>query len=409
MGQLMTSFRPVEDKAWNYVRPLPKVEPYIYMAPRAPNTFECVVLDGLPSKVVSNCNDPPNSFNTSDLFSPHPTISNAWKYLGRLDDRVTLVNGEKVLPIPYEHQIREHEFVREACVFGVGKALPGLIIVPSEKALGMSKKELHDSLWPVVQKANARVETFSQISPEMIEILEVGAEYPCTDKGTMIRAAFYRKFEDLINSIYHRFETPSAGGSEGGLVLDLEQLKQYLFNLFGNKLGFKGLNDSSDFFESGMDSLQAITARGIMMRELDLGSKNLGQNVVFEYPNFPALAEHLYSVRTGEESNQTDEIEVMRQLIQKYSTFSRHIPGPDMPEGEVVVRLALLYQTLLPNRTFRSLLGLLALLVPMCWLSWLPRKMSRAFTASCGHHHKKQLESECFQPSQRRKSTSREI
>jgi hypothetical protein len=44
----------------------------------------------------------------------------------------------------------------------------------------------------------------------------------------------------------------------------------------------------------------------------------------------------------------------MRRLIQKYSTFSRHVPGPDIPEGEVVVRLALLYQTLLFNMTFRS-------------------------------------------------------
>lgn len=337
MGQLMTSFRPAEDKAWNYVRPLPKIEPYIYMAPRAPNTFECVVLDGLPSKVVSNCDDPPRSFNTSDLFSPHPTVRNAWKYLGRLDDRVTLVNGEKVLPIPYEHQIREHELVREVCVFGVGRALPGLIIVPSEKALGMSKKELHDSLWPVVAAANTRVESFSHISLEMIEILDVGAEYPCTDKGTMIRAAFYKKFEELINSIYLRFEAPAAGKSEGGLTLDRVQLISYLFNIFENKLGFEGLNESPDFFEAGVDSLQAITARGIMIRELNLGSKTLGQNVVFEYPNVPALAEHLYSLRTGEQSNQTDEVEVMRQLIQKYSTFSRHVPGPDIPDAEVVV------------------------------------------------------------------------
>ena len=333
----MTSFRPAGDKAWNYVRPLPKVEPYILMAPRAPNTFECVVLDGLPSKVVSNCDDPPRSFNTSDLFSPHPTIRNAWKYLGRLDDRVTLVNGEKVLPIPYEHQIREHELVREACVFGVGRALPGLIIVPSEKAHGMSKKHLLDILWPVVAGANARVESFSHISPEMIGILDVDAEYPCTDKGTMIRAAFYKKFEDLINSIYIRFEAPAAGRSEGGLILDHDQLKSYLFDIFRGKLGFEGLNESSDFFEAGVDSLQAITARGIMMRELNLGSKILGQNVVFEYPNVPALALHLYSLRTGEESCQTDEIEVMRQLIQKYSKFSCHVAGPDVPDGEVVV------------------------------------------------------------------------
>src|SRR4051812_943985 len=120
MGQLMTSFRSKDDLAWNYVRPLPACLPYIHMAPRGADTFECVVLDGLPSKVTSNCDNPLNSFATSDLFTNHPTIPNAWKYLGRLDDRVTLVNGEKVLPITYEHQIRENEYVREACVFGVG-------------------------------------------------------------------------------------------------------------------------------------------------------------------------------------------------------------------------------------------------------------------------------------------------
>ena len=335
----MTSFRPREDKAWNYVRPLPATDPFIYMAPRAPNSFECVVLDGLPSKVVSNCNDPPNSFNTSDLFSPHPTIPNAWKYLGRLDDRITLVNGEKVLPIPYEHQIRENQLVREACVFGVGRALPGLIIVPSEKAIGMSKVELLESLWPLVQAANARVESFSHISLEMIEFLEVGAEYPSTDKGTMIRAAFYRKFEALIDSIYLRFETPAVSDADGGLSLDRDELKTYLSSVFGKKLGFPDISTSTDFFEAGVDSLQAITARGIMARELNVGRSTLGQNVVFEYPNISVLAEHLYSLRTGEKTDQKGEIELMDELIQKYSTFSRHIPGESKVDGEVVVSL----------------------------------------------------------------------
>ncbi|CZR53066.1 related to nonribosomal peptide synthetase MxcG (component of the myxochelin iron transport regulon) [Phialocephala subalpina] len=337
IGQLMTSFRPAEDKAWNYVRPLPSTSPYMLMEPRAPNTFECVVLDGLPSKVVSNSDDPPNSFKTSDLFTPHPTIPNAWKYLGRLDDRVTLVNGEKVLPIPYEHQIRENELVREACVFGVGRAFPGLIIVPSERTVGLSKAELLNLLWPVVQAANARVEGFSQISREMIEILDVNVEYPATDKGTMIRAAFYRKFEKLVDSIYLRFETPPEDNNANRLQLDLPELRLYLHNLFTDNLGFEQLNDTTDFFEAGVDSLQALAARGIMIRELDLGSDTLGQNVVFEYPNILALAEHLYSVRIGVEVAQADEIEIMRELVQKYSTFKRHVPGSSIADGEVII------------------------------------------------------------------------
>lgn len=306
----MTSFRPREDTAWNYVRPLPSCIPYIQMVQQSANTFECVVLDGLPSKVTSNSQNPPNSFKTSDLFTPHPSIPNAWKYLGRLDDRVTLVNGEKVLPITYEHQIREHELVREACVFGVGRAFPGLIIVPSEKATSIGEKALLEKLWPVVVAANSRVEKFSQISKEMVHILNAGVDYPCTDKGTMIRPAFYKKFEDLIDSMYQSFETPldSLGGT---LQLNREQLEDFLLGVFAERVGILHLKRDTDFFEAGVDSLQAIAVRGIILRELDLASGIPSQNVVFEFPNVRDLAEHLDSLRKGEVSEQKDEIKIM--------------------------------------------------------------------------------------------------
>ena len=53
------------------------------------NVCECAVLDGHRAKSISNSNEPPHSFHTSDLFVPHPTIENAWKFIGRADDRVT--------------------------------------------------------------------------------------------------------------------------------------------------------------------------------------------------------------------------------------------------------------------------------------------------------------------------------
>lgn len=336
MGQLMTSFRPREDTAWNYVRPLPSCVPYIQMVPRAENAFECVVLDGLPSKVTSNSQDPPNSFKTSDLFTPHPTIQNAWKYLGRLDDRVTLVNGEKVLPITYEHQIREHELVREACVFGVGRAFPGLIVVPSEKAIGLNKESLLEKLLPVVNAANLRVEGFSQISKEMVEILDFGVEYPCTDKGTIIRPAFYKKFEGLIDSLYQCFENPLEV-SNGALQLDRDGLEKFLSVVFRERIGIQHLEKDTDFFEAGIDSLQAIAVRGIILRELDLASKVPSQNVVFEFPSVQALTGHLDALRRGETSEQKDEIKIMEELIAKYSHFDRHIPGSRAVDEETIV------------------------------------------------------------------------
>ncbi|KAI1142954.1 L-aminoadipate-semialdehyde dehydrogenase [Hypoxylon sp. FL0543] len=337
MGQLMTSFRDKEDKVWNYLRPFPKVAPYLRFEPIGEGLYELVVLDGLPTKVCSNSDDPPNSFHTRDTFEPHPTMPNAWAYRGRLDDRVTLINGEKVLPIPFEHRLRQHELVEEALIFGVGKAFPGLLIFPSEKARGMSKEDLLNTLEPLIAVSNEAAEKFGQISMEMVEILPVGTKYPQTDKGTIIRAAAYRAFEEVIESVYQRFETHDDARDGARRVLDVPGLVAYLLDMFTHTIGLKGLTEDADFFECGTDSLQAVSARAKIMREIDIGDAVLSSNVVFEHPSVRKLASYLYSLRTGQQLTQTDEITLMSESIAKYSKFPQFIPGNQRPDGEVVL------------------------------------------------------------------------
>ena len=100
----MTSFRPKDDKAWNYVRENDKLKPYLQWIPQGPNLFECTVKDGWPSKVASN--RPDGSYHTKDVFEPHPTIPGAWKYIARLDDTIALENGEKFNPVMMEGTVR---------------------------------------------------------------------------------------------------------------------------------------------------------------------------------------------------------------------------------------------------------------------------------------------------------------
>ncbi|CZR68624.1 uncharacterized protein PAC_18523 [Phialocephala subalpina] len=200
------------------------------------------------------------------------------------------------------------------------------MIVPSEGAAGMAKHELLHELWPVVQAANRRVKGFSQISLEMIEILDIGTEYPSTDKGILIRAAFYKKFEIVINE-----------------ALGLEALEVYLLDVYKNKFGINNLDAETDFFQAGVDSLQAITARGHFLLELDLGAGKLGQSAVFEFPNIQSLAVHLFSLRIGENISHMSELDVIEELIHKYSSFARHIPGPHIPDGEVVDNVKAIY------------------------------------------------------------------
>lgn len=347
MGQLMLSSRDKNDKTWNYLRPFPKAKPFLHFAPLGEGHFECVVLDGLPTKVISNSDDPPNSYYTRDCFTPHPTIPDAWKFTGRLDDRLTLINGEKVLPVPMENRIRQDELVQECLVFGIGRSFPGLLVVSSASVAGLPKEELLDRLMPSIDAANNSAEKFSQISREMIEVLPFDTEYPRTDKGTMIRAATYRQFDELIDAVYTRFETPeiSAGadGEDDRLRLDQAGLEDYVAELLRDRLQMKDLDRDTDFFSAGMDSLQAIMARAHMMRQLYLGGQILGNNVAFEHPSIQKMAAHLYSLLSGTTDGDEETVQtgVMRDFVSKYGDFNSFTAGSAVPDGDVVVRLPL--------------------------------------------------------------------
>ena len=142
----------------------------------------------------------------------HPSIPDIWKYVTRIEDRVTLANGEKVVPLPIEGRMREEELVREAAVIGVDQPIPGLLIFRAKRADYMSDEAYIDAIWPSVADVNSRAEAFSQITREMISLLPSNVEYPQTDKGSIIRAQVYAKFEDQIKELYAKVEANEGGG-----------------------------------------------------------------------------------------------------------------------------------------------------------------------------------------------------
>lgn len=347
-GQIMTSFRPPGDDEWQYMRLHRPVADHTLMDEIAPGVFECVGLDGLPSKGPSNSKppysdkNPPNSFRTADLFTRHPDPqkSNRYKYLSRLDDRITLVNGEKVLPIPIEGRIRQEEIVREAVVFGFERSVPGALIFRSEQhGREMSDQEYLDTVWPAVEAANARAETFSRLTKDLIILQGPEVTYPRTDKGTFIRAQVYQQFAKDIDRAYRTFE--SGSGNVGGLRLGRVELADWLLSRFRQDLGVPLPDSETDIFSAGVDSLQTVRIWRMIKKDLDLGegSQSLSQNIVFEKGTVKSLAEYLYSLRTGSNASEdVNEITIMEQLISQYSQFTRHFPTMKRPdEREVVI------------------------------------------------------------------------
>jgi carbohydrate kinase (thermoresistant glucokinase family) len=312
----MTSFRPDGDKAWNYVRVSSKLEPYLKWIQQGPNIFECTVLPGWPSKVASN--RPDGSYATKDLFEPHPTIEKAWKYVARLDDTIVLVNGEKFNPVMMEGTIRSHKAVTETVVFGAARPYLGILIVPSSATSGCSSDQIIDQIWPLIEESNNTAEGYAKISRQMVRVLPNDCRFPRTDKGSIIRQAFYKQFASEIESAYDLAAT-AHGDLEKYKLPELEDFIRSTVAKFFPQA--QDVDRSEDLFSLGLDSMQSILIRTEILKVVDIGNSKLGQNVVFEYPSIASLSAHLYGLRTGIEEERTSIEETMHSFLESYSDF----------------------------------------------------------------------------------------
>ncbi len=329
----MTSFRQTGDKDWDYVRLSQDIEPFVSFEMRSEGIYELIALNGLPSKVASN--RPDGSYATKDLFTPHPTIPNAWKYYARMDDTIVLLNGEKHVPTSFEQMVRDNVIVAEAVLFGNSKPRVGMIIIPSTSTSGMTEKQILHLLTPVISEANNDAPGYAKLAFDMIKVLPAGTPYPRTDKGTVIRAAFYKQFATEIDAIYEVGDVPS-----GDLALSEEELRKFLHAEFIKLLSIKDssrLKEDTDFFSMGVDSLQAIQIRGMLNQRIDTRGQKLGSNIVFDFPTLRTLARKLYCLRTGETSETIPVEDQMAELITKYGEFDQHKLKVNDREGQYVV------------------------------------------------------------------------
>ncbi|PGG97444.1 hypothetical protein AJ79_09205 [Helicocarpus griseus UAMH5409] len=328
-GQLMTSVRPPDEDDWSYLRVIPKAEPFLrFEEQQSTGLYELVVLAGWPPKVAENRAD--GSYATKDLFMKHPTKLNCWKLVGRLDDTIVLLNGEKAIPLQMEQSVKTNPYVADAVVFGSGKPMLGMFVIASENAQNLSTKEVLGLIEIEVAQANAILPAYARIDMNMICVLPFGTTYPKTDKGTVIRATFYAQFKDSIEQVYTDAECSSSDARQ----MTHPKLVDFLRKTFAeilrtDYLENKNLQDDTDLFSLGLDSLQAIRARGKIVKHVVTHGHAIRQNLVFEYPSIVGLADYLVSLGTkndvkGKETPASSED--MRKLVEKYSRFKRHVP-----------------------------------------------------------------------------------
>ncbi|CAK7204519.1 putative NRPS-like protein biosynthetic cluster [Sporothrix eucalyptigena] len=377
--------KPDQSDTWAYVRPYPNLNEHIVFKHVEGNTYEAVFLKSHPALLMSNSNDPPGSYHAKDLFTPHPAVPNAWKYIARQDDRLTLITGEKILPLGMEGAVREHPLVRDALMFGNDRAIPGMLVFRSQAGAALTEDEFVRAIWPSIEQANSIADEFARITRDMVASIAYGVEYPTTDKSNIIRAGATRLFATQIDAIYARLDGTNSGNgatNSNGVALekpkgplDVAGLEALIIDTFRTQTGIELSSAEADFFASGVDSLRAIQARRLFQELLDFGSYRLPTNVVYDMRNASNLASFFHRIlypdqsngntngNTNDHSNGTtveeDSTAIMQNLVDKYSTFSTEAENTTGAESVVLTGATgalgahILHQLLFDNKVER--------------------------------------------------------
>jgi thioester reductase-like protein len=315
-GFLMSSHRDyADDKDWQFLRAIddPKL---IEFEARENGLSELVVKPGWPFLIKTNRED--GSYATSDLFEPHPSIPNAWRYHSRADAQITLANGKKFDPSPIEGSIlASSKLLQDVLVFGSGRDYAGALLFPSSSDI--SADEVIDSVWPHIEELNSGSQTHTRINKTMLVVVPVkeGQEaLEKSSKGTILRRQAEERYSDEIEGAYSNTSSSTTKIPEG----DLQKAVQ---DCFQQVLG-RQVEPDQDLYRQGVDSIACIQIRKLL-EQACLSSENdqLPLNVIYDQGTINSLVEYLERENSGDNELNVDtnesELNLMQALTEKYN------------------------------------------------------------------------------------------
>ncbi|KAI0890127.1 male sterility protein-domain-containing protein [Annulohypoxylon maeteangense] len=334
-GFLMSSHRDyVHDKEWQYLRPIDD-SGLLSFEPKEDGLSELVVMPPWPLITITNRND--GSYATSDLFEPHPSLPNAWRYHSRADAQITLANGKKFDPSPLEESIKAStQLIRDVLIFGAGRDYVGALLFKASK--DSLDEDVVEAVWPEVCKLNKESQGHSRLTRSML--ITIGSkEDPLakSSKGSILRRQAEARYADVIERSYASGGTASINNE---IVSDAD-LGSFILDLFTQVLGHE-IDPRRDVFQQGVDSIACIQIRKLIESNIfPEKSPKLPLNVIYDNGNVITLVDDLIRIRNGNgvcySNSEVDELELMNQLADKYSEFGACNINSHKKDGEVVV------------------------------------------------------------------------
>ena len=261
------------------------------------------------------------AFEIQDQLIKNKGTSRDFTAAGRDDDIIVLGTGEKVLPRLLEHALTECSRVKGALVFGAGRSEVGVLVEPRERIEDKDPEEFRDSLWPIVAAECQKMDAHARVaSKEGILITSEGKPLPRSDKGSIMRREAYRVYDSEISAVYAALEMSSDSIQQPLSLDDLEgDIKRRVQSLNWKTPASQWTVDQ-DFFELGMDSLQATRLRRLLIMALSrdggalISPASIEFDFVYQHPSVRQLAEALYSSQDPAANGARDSIDYYARL-----------------------------------------------------------------------------------------------
>ena len=274
-----------------------------------------------------SCNFPDvEEWHTRDLFRPHPTKPNLWRFHGRTDDIIVLSNGEKFNPSPSEAIITGHPLLSGAIIVGLARFQPALLVEVRD-GIDVPTETIIEDIWPTVQQANAQAPGHARVTRSMIAVA-TAKRFERAGKGTIIRKLTAEKFEPEIEALY---SDRSLGGQGPGPVLtasnDLGAIHDYVRASIRLSFPVPELNEDEDLYVLGLDSLKTVEIVGILKAGIEASNLSwLSTQAMYANPTVQKLSKYIHKSlnphgMSGEENNGLEETRInqMASLVQRYT------------------------------------------------------------------------------------------
>ncbi|KAH8703509.1 NRPS-like enzyme [Talaromyces proteolyticus] len=284
-----------------------------------------------------------DEYHTKDVFLPHPTKPNLWRYHGRVDDVIVLSNGEKFNPIEMEKALDGHPLISRSLVVGQGQFHSAAIIEPNWKALPdpkIDRESFIDLIWSSVEKANQIAPAYGRLMKSKIRLGSREKPFKSTPKGSIQRNATIADYKQEIQDLY----TDTSEESSYTIPHDptLENVLEIVESMLATVLSVGRVPENADIFALGLDSLQTLQlSRNLVgavrsvRPDLDVNAV-LSTQKIYLYPSVTQLSQYVYSVihekNTDEQLDANNESDSQRKsrlsdLVTKYTK--------DLPRSQV--------------------------------------------------------------------------